>query len=340
MRPPALGAAAAALCFAGVASAQAPQGWSPRASVGGTASFTDDRSVVGLLDGPSFSLGLKIDAGLDLDRGRHEWRNALGALVSVTRTPVIDDFVKTADDLGLDSTYLFHVVPWFGAYARVSAATAMFRGTDMRARPVTYSVTHTDGTVVHVPNADEMTLTDPFRPFTLKHSAGAFVQYRTAPLTAELRAGAGVQEVFADGQLALAPVQPAAGAGGVVGEVDLVQLRSASQGGSEVAVALWGAVLDRRVTYKLDADAMTPLAHTALPAGDTRGAFQLTNLQVDGSVSFHLATWASLGYQLRVLRQPQILDTFQVQNTVRLTFGLVVPGREAAALAGSAAAAR
>jgi hypothetical protein len=324
-----LAALVGSLSFAGVASAQPAPGWSPRVSFGGTLSFADNSSVVGQADGASFSFGMKVDAGADYNHGQHEWRNALGLLASVTRTPLIDEFVKTSDNLNLDSTYLYHVVPWFGPFARVSANTSMFRGTDVRASPVTYHLTQLDGTVTTLPTpSTELTLSDPFRPLTFKESAGIFVQpYQTVPATVELRVGAGAQEVLADGQLAIAATQPPTGAGGVVTDVDLQELQSANQLGGEVAASVWGAFVDKKISYKLDADAMTPFAHSALPMGDTRSAFALTNVQLDARVSFHIVDWASLEYQLKAIRQPQIIDAFQVQNTLLLTFGLSYGGK-------------
>ena len=67
---------------------------------------------------------------------------------------------------------------------------------------------------------------------------------------------------------------------------------------------------------------MTPFAHSALPAGDNRGAMALTNVEIDATLSFKLVDWASLDYELKALRQPQLLDRFQVQNNLLLTFGL------------------
>jgi hypothetical protein len=57
--------------------------------------------------------------------------------------------------------------------------------------------------------------------------------------------------------------------------------------------------------------------------------FALTNVQVDANLSFHLVDWASLDYQLKAIRQPQVIDQFQVQNTLLVTFGISYANRPA-----------
>ena len=181
-----------------------PDGWSPAVSLGITAAFANNSGVVGQSDGTSFSFGMKGDAALNYNRGLHEWRNTLGVVASVTRTPVITDFVKTSDNLNLDSIYLFHALPWFGPFARFSLHTSMFRGTDVRPTAVNYFITQADGTKSLVANSTSLTLSDPFRPLTFKETIGLFAQpYVSVPASFELRLGAGAQEVLADGQLAV-----------------------------------------------------------------------------------------------------------------------------------------
>ena len=299
------------------------QGWIARVSTAGTVNFANNSNVVGQVDGSSFSFGLKFDGTLDYNHEKHEWRNTLGALGAISRTPVINSFVKTSDNLAFDSIYLYHVVPWFGPFARVSVNTSMFRGTDVRAATSHYVITHLDGSIQKV-TGNELALSDPFKPATFKQSVGVFVQpYTSEPFTLELRAGAGGQEVLANDQYSVVP--PAAPKAGMLVdpfEVDVKQLADVNQIGAELALSVWGSFVTKKITYKVNADALTPFVHSALPAGDTRGAFALTNIQIDGALSFHLVDWASVDYNLKAIRQPQVIDNFQVQNTLLLTFGM------------------
>jgi len=302
-----------------------PQGWGSRANIGLTVAFANNSGVVGQADGTSFSFGMKADGGLDYNRERHEWRNTIGLGASITRTPLVSDFVKTSDNLNFDSIYLFHALPWFGPFVLGSLNTAMFRGTDVEATAVNYVVTRADGTPGPVTNATHLSLSDPFRPLTLKESAGLFAQaYQSVPATVEIRLGAGAQEVLADGQLSVTGTKVMTGS---PTEVDLQALSNSNQLGPELAASIWGTFVEKTITYRVNADVMTPAVHTALLATDTRGPVALTNVQVDGKVSFHFVSWASLDYQIRAIRQPQVVDALQLQNTLLLTFGLSYGGK-------------
>lgn len=313
-----------------------PTGWDSRVAVGGTASFANNSNVAGQISGSSFSFGLKLDAGLDYNNGSHEWRNSLGLGAGITRTPVIDEFVKTSDSLNLETIYLYHIVDWFGPFVRFQFGTSMFPGRDVRAGKATYQFIDEAGNKVGDPitpagsncTPDAATgllptnchtsysLSDGFRPMTFKESIGLFVQpYQSDPLTIELRAGAGAQEVIANNQIAVADKSDTP-------EIELKHLVNTNQIGAELALSFWGTLVDKRVIYKVNADAMTPFVHPKLATGDDRSAFQLTNVQIDATLSFKLVEWASLDYQLKALRQPQVLDAFQVQNALLLTFGL------------------
>lgn len=163
-----------------------PDGWASKANMGLTAAFANNSGVVGQADGSSFSFGLKGDAALDYNLEKHEWRNTLGLLASVTRTPVISTFVKTSDNLNFDSIYLYHALPWFGPFVLGSLNTAMFRGTDVQAAPVSYVITRSDGTAGPTIAADHLSLSDPFRPLTFKESVGLFAQpFQSVPATVE-----------------------------------------------------------------------------------------------------------------------------------------------------------
>lgn len=292
------------------------QGWNPRLSLGATGSFSNNSDVAGQLNGNTVSLGLRLDTGIDLNTGGHEWRNALIVGGATTRTPVIPEFVKTSDLLALDSTYLYHVVFWFGPFARGTFTTSMFPGTDIRALPVVYQITRADGTQ-QPPTASStrLALSDPFRPATFRESAGLFLQfYRSTPFNVEVRGGAGAQEVIADNQLTLRddPRTP---------NIEVQELKTINQIGPEAALSLWGELLDKKLLYRINADVMTPFAHGALLSVDTRNAFALTNFQVNATLSYRLTRYASLDYQFKLLRQPELVDATQIQNALLLTFG-------------------
>src|SRR5690242_15572158 len=49
------------------------QGWSPSLVVAATGAFANNTNVVGQPDGSTLTMGFKLDAGIELNRGKHEW---------------------------------------------------------------------------------------------------------------------------------------------------------------------------------------------------------------------------------------------------------------------------
>lgn len=313
--PPALAAPKQEYIITPVESDGRRQGLDWRLSSGATFSLTNNASVVGQPDGSTLILGIKLDGLFNYNHAEHEWRNVLALGAGVARTPLIDELVKSRDALSVESIYLYHVIPTFGPFGRLLLDTAMFRGTDVRPEPATYLIQRRDGTTA-ARTGDRLVLTSPFQPLMLKQSIGAF--YRPVSqdvVNFEIRAGVGGRETIARGELAIADDEgtPA---------IEVVELDNVYQFGVEATAQVWGAFSDKRALYRASVEAMTPIARSALPPGDDRSALELTNIAVVGTLSFKLVEWASLDYELRAVREPQLIDRFQVQNNLLLTFGL------------------
>jgi hypothetical protein len=56
-----------------------------------------------------------------------------------------------------------------------------------------------------------------------------------------------------------------------------------------------------------------------LAEGDDRGLVDLTNMEFGAKLSFKVLEWLSIDYVFRALKQPQLLDEFQIQNNLLLT---------------------
>lgn len=302
-----------------------PQGLSWRLNAGGTFTAQDNRSVVGQQDGTSVVFGFKLDGGLDYLSGAHEWRNNLGVAAGVTRTPAVDRWVKAQDNLDLESIYLYHITDWFGAFARVAYNTTMFRGTDIRPTPTDYLINRRDGTQEEANGVTTLGLTDPFKPSRFKESLGLFAQpLDWEMLSIEARLGGGARQTLAAGQLALDDDPDA-----TPDAVDVKELDDVFQVGAEAALEIWGQIEESRVSYRVSAEAMTPFYNNQAappPGEEEKTAFELTNLAFRGALSVKLVEWASLDYELSAIREPQLLDAFQVRNNLLLTFGLSAGG--------------
>ncbi|WP_437721235.1 hypothetical protein [Sorangium sp. So ce861] len=299
------------------------EGWSPGLLLGGTFNLANNRSVVGQADGTGISAGFVLEGSLDFNKAAHELRMTLGAGAGVTRTPALDAWVKTRDALAFEAIYLYHAVPWFGPFARFALDTQMFPGSDPRSAPTTYAITREDG-ATEATTGTRLHLSDPFQPVTLKQSLGVFVQpVNRESVLVEARAGAGAQEVIASGVLAL-------GDDDGTPEVEVSELSSYSQLGAEAVIEASGALRDKQIMYKAGIAVLLPIVYSDLDAGDERGALDLMNVDIVGGLTFKLVEWASLDYQLHVVRQPQLVDAWQVQNNILLTLsyavGSKVPG--------------
>ncbi|MEZ4445616.1 MAG: hypothetical protein R3B72_41455 [Polyangiaceae bacterium] len=284
-----------------------------RINAGATLNLSDNRSVVGQTEGSTLGFGFKFESGLDWRKEAHELRNSLGIAAGVTRTPAVPEFVKTQDNLEVESIYLYHILDWFGAYGRVAWQTPMFRGTDVRGEPVDYQINNLDGTSTTVAGASRLTLTDALHPSRFKQSLGLFAQpVAKEPINVETRVGAAGRETLAHGQLALADDDGTP-------QIEVNTLDDVFQLGGEGTLEVWGSFSNKKVNYKAGAEVMIPFLNNA---DDGRSALELTNVLLYGSLGFKLVDWASLDYQLRAVREPQLLDAWQVQNQLLLTLGI------------------
>jgi hypothetical protein len=291
------------------------QGWDFTASVGSSISFNDNRKVVGQPDGASWLMGLNFAGAADMLYGKHEWRNSLTIKESFSRTPLIDEFVKSSDELKLESLYIYRFLPpWLGAFGRFALETALLEGEDMRASETLYKVSRLDGTVDEH-KGERLLLTDAFQPLKLKESLGlVYTPISGDKISLEARLGFGARHVLADDQFAITDDDATADV------IEVTELESFNQAGAEAVLSAWGKLAGKRVTYKVSAEAMTPFLHGDLPAGDDRGAMDLTNIELLAKLSFKLVEWASLDYEFKALREPQLVDEWQLQNNLLLTF--------------------
>ena len=299
--------------------AKPENGWDGILSIGASVSFANARGVVGTVDGNSLTLGANITGELNYFKGVNDWRNTAKLIEMFSYGPPIKKMVKSSDQFVIETIYYYHIptASWLGPYARVRLDTSLFESADYRAAPTSYQVIERNGTAgTPTRPRTQFKLTDSFAPLTLKEGVGMFarpVELEAAEL--EFRLGLGSTEVFADGILSLAddPTTP---------WVEVKKLASYQQVGGEVAVVLQGLLASKKVSYKAYAEAMTPFARSK-ESGDHRSGWKMTNFEAGAKISFKLVAWASLDYELKVLRLPQLLDVFQIQNNLLLTFKYV-----------------
>jgi hypothetical protein len=291
-----------------------PQGWTPGLALGASFNLVDTKSVVGQPDGTSITVGGGIDASLEFNAGMSEWRNNLGAAAGTTRTPAIDEFVKTNDGLMFESIYLLHLVEIFGPFARFGMNTQMFSATDIQAAPTDYEVKNLDGTVDNF-TGRRLALTDPFKPLTLRESLGVFLQpVRMPQISLETRVGVGALETFASGLAVTDDPDTAL--------VEVVELDDSFMVGAEGVLNMWGFFdAAKRLSYTAGIGVLVPFVTSDLAADDDRGLGDLVVLEANVGLNAKLFDWASVGYRFNVTRQPLLVDEFQISNSVLLTLG-------------------
>ncbi|MFT7626327.1 MAG: hypothetical protein ACI9WU_005522, partial [Myxococcota bacterium] len=67
----------------------------------------------------------------------------------------------------------------------------------------------------------------------------------------------------------------------------------------------------RPLLYKVGVESLLPFWSDP---DDGKSGLDLTTLEINGMLGIKLFSWMSLDYHLKVVREPQLLDGFQVQN--------------------------
>lgn len=282
------------------------QGWDFLLTPGASVSLSDNRSVIGQPEGLTMTVGATLNAGAFFRAGAHEWRSTLALTELFTHTPELEEFVKTTDLLKIESVYLYHLIDWLGPFAKLNVDTVLLEGFDVRAGTVTWNLP--DGTQRA---GRHLRLTDGFEPLTLKETAGFFAKpVEGDELTLESRLGFGGVHVFADGLTV--------NDDDATPDIEVVTLDGYSQAGGVVDVAVWGNLYDNKMVYKVAAEVMMPFIND-LEEGDDRNVLDLTNVELTASLTFKVLEWLSIDYVFRALRQPQLLDEWQIQNNLLLT---------------------
>ena len=178
------------------------EGWNPFLSLTSTLSLVDNSNVVGQVEGFSTLFGLGVMGGADYVKDKHLFRGSLSINEGFARTPVIDRFVKTNDNVKLEGLYNYFLTKKAGLYGRLSFATSVLNTTDVRGTPTSW-VDATGATPVPLAtNAFSQKFAPAFKPFTISESVGGFADpIHKEQLSLSFRVGAGGHHTFADGVL-------------------------------------------------------------------------------------------------------------------------------------------
>lgn len=304
-------------------------GWYPKLRVGGSAQLNYNKDVDGVTDGTAFTFGLYIKGALDAVYKNFEWQNKLEIEHQQTKTPTIDDFVKSADKFDFQTLALFRIpqAEWVGPFVRFRLQTSLFPG---------YYITDKDTTVRYYKSntkidekSDDKFARDPRdiqaqksvklssagEPLVLSESAGFFFNpYTHDMLTVNVKVGAAGQHLLADG--------------GYVSFddddddafYDVRELVDTNSVGVEGEVELSGVFVDH-VNWSLSGSIYYPLAVN--DDHDLEGA-DLIHSEIAGKISVKISTWASVDYTITAKLAPFVTEKWQVTNTLLFNVGFDV----------------
>ncbi len=310
---PAADAAAAPAVVEGMAEAAPPppppSPWKYALTLGINGAMTRSTNVVGTVDGTSAQIGAIVDGSANYTSGQHSWENVGKLTESFTRTPSVPSFLKSADELRLQSTYVYRFsgVPWLGAYGRLLGTTSVFRGFEVRGVDTVIVRNFADGTSsgpLLKAAGNKYGTTGPFEPTVLRESAGAFANPLTGKdINFKARLGAAMQHVLTRDGFALSD-------NAATPEVEYNQLVSSTQAGAELGFDAVGSIADN-LSYTFRADFFYPVYESEDSPQD---GIEKLNTDIAGKLSVRVSKYFSLDYILAVKRIPIIVDEWQVQN--------------------------
>ena len=291
-------------------------GWNPSLAVSSTVNLVNNTNVVGQVEGTSALFGLGMAGGADYVNGRNVWRTTLSINEGFAKTPVVDDFVKTNDELALETSYNYFLARKLGLFTRAKGATALFPARAITADPVTYTLRPADPDEMETTEtSDDLKVASAFKPFNLDYSTGVFAQPLSGDaLTLRVRAGFGGRHTFADG--VFVNNDDAA-----TMNVELQELANVHQAGVELFAGLVGKAKKNRLSYTAGASVLLPFVNNDK---FDRSASSLTRVAFEATAQVAVFDWMNLVYKGSLVIDPQLFpaddELTQVQNSFLLSF--------------------
>jgi hypothetical protein len=297
------------------------EGWTNSLIFSLNTSLATSSNVVGKPDGTTFSLGVSLVGKFEYRRGGHEWLNNLNLQLQTTRTPLIDEFVKSLDQLKLETLYAYFPVSWFGIYMAVSFETSLFPGEDVRPDNVNYNITPAGCTTADcktTQSIDRLELTSAFSPTFLNQSAGLKFKFidRT-DVSISFRAGVGVVEALTRDGLVITKATKT--------DVDVQQLSDYVEAGVVTRLDISGKI-KKWLAYTAYAELLFPF-YSSRDLGPSEPS-ELDQVAVDMSLKlkFRISDWFSLDYVVGARRMPLIEDSFQIWTGLLASFTVRILG--------------
>lgn len=297
--------------------ATSTHGWKKKLSIGLTGSLSQSSNVPGTNDGSTIQVGTIVDTSLERTRRIWSWLNTLKFQYAQSRTPLLDRFVKSQDQLDIGSIYFWKIYEnKAGIYSRVRASTSVSPGYLVKPTDSTISRKHIDGSTTTEPLSanQELSLTSYLEPLLIAEGVGLFANpTQTDGLTVRIRLGAGAQEAPNRNGFVLNddPKTPA---------IEIRQLKTSNQVGAEAEISAEGKVNDK-FSWK-------GKVGWFMPTWTSTKSFQtgFSALQTDANVgaSYKLSKALSIDWQATAKKIPVVLDKWQLTNVLLITVGYML----------------
>jgi hypothetical protein len=288
--------------------AKKPQGFGYDFTLAANLNVASNRDVVGQINGNSVLFGASALANVGYLRGPHEWLNTASLAETWSKTPAVDEFIKSNDLLNVQTLYNYFLRDWTGPFTRLNLQTGILKTDRITATPETYQRAD-DATDTRT--TSKLKLSDSFQPFTVNESVGWFFQpVRTDVFNTYARVGLGGRHTLAEGARAIQDDKATAGV------TEFTVLSDVHQAGAELFAGVDGKELNGRILYNLGLSALFPLLSND---NTDRSIAKLTRVALQGAVGMGIFSWLSVNYQLKLVRDVQLVDAVQVTNALLLS---------------------
>ena len=291
-------------------------GWNPSLAVNGTLNLVENSNVVGQVEGLSMLFGLGLAGGADYVDGPSVWRNELTIAESFAKTPVVDRFIKTNDQVAVASTYNYFLTKTMGGFARGRVNTSLFTARAITADNTDYIITESgEGAATRNVTSKQLKVSSAFKPFTLAESIGGFAEpINKKNFSLRVRAGLGGRHTLASGVLVQNDDD-------TTPQIEMQELANVHQAGVEVFAGIAGKAKEDRISYTIGASLLLPLINND---SFGRSATDLTRLGIEASATISVFDWMGIVYKGSVIVDPQLFpadkELTQFQNSLLLTF--------------------
>ncbi len=292
-----------------------PNGFTPLVTVSTNFILNKNESFIGKENGSYITTGLDFNGKFDIFHNNHDIRLSVAVSEQFSRTPVLERFTKSADSIKSDLSYLYYINNVFGPYSKAAIETTLLSSYYDTVDEATYEKPDSS-----IKTTNSMKLIPAFKPITIRESIGAFYNpINKKEINFEVRGGFGALHTMADNAYFIDDNKETS-------VIELKEYDSFNQGGASFLANFKGIIsLNTAISYEAGIEILMPFLYE-----DTqkRSSTELTNYDMYINLSTQLTSWLSLNYQLKVLKQPQLLDEFQIQHNFTISLNYLLIGKK------------